>query len=132
VQDQFGNTVTSDTSNVTISSANTAFTGSTLTVAAASGVATFSVIQPTTAGTLRTLTAADGALTGATSGTFTVNAGAFTKLQILAPGETAAPGSATGKTGTPTAQTAGTAFNVTVNAVDANWNLVSSIHNVSI
>src|SRR5206468_2042499 len=41
-------------------------------------------------------------------------------------GETAAPGSATGKTGTPTAQTAGSAFNVTVNAVDANWNPVSS------
>ena len=43
------------------------------------------------------------------------------------PGETAAPGTATGKTGTPSARTAGTAFNVTVNAVDANWNLVSSV-----
>ena len=30
---------------------------------------------------------------------FTVNAGAFAKLQILVPGEIAAPGSATGKTG---------------------------------
>src|SRR5207248_4752091 len=57
----------------------------------------------------------------------TVNVGAFTKLQILAPGETASPGSATGKTGAPTAQTAGAAFNVTVNAVDANWNLVTNI-----
>src|SRR5438093_13747122 len=42
------------------------------------------------------------------------------------PGETAAPGTATGKTGTPTAQTAGTPFNVTVNAVDANWNVATT------
>jgi len=42
------------------------------------------------------------------------------------PGETAAPGTATGKTGAPTAQPAGTAFNVTVRSVDADWNLVSS------
>jgi hypothetical protein len=47
---------------------------------------------------------------------------AFTKLQVLMPGEVAAPGTASGKTGTPDAQSIGTAFNVTVNAVDANWN----------
>src|SRR5207247_3874653 len=57
----------------------------------------------------------------------TVNVGAFTKLQILVPGETAAPGTATGKTGTPAAQTAGTPFNVMVNAVDANWNTISTV-----
>src|SRR5207249_1168662 len=50
----------------------------------------------------------------------------FAKLQVLAPGETAAPGSTSGKTGTPTGQTAGTAFNVTVNAVDGNWNLINT------
>ena len=55
----------------------------------------------------------------------TVNAGAFVKLQLLMPGETAAPGTPTGKTGSPTAQTAGTGYTVTVNAVDANWNLIS-------
>src|SRR5213079_2851267 len=33
----------------------------------------------------------------------------------------------TGKTGTPAAQSAGTPFNVTVNAVDANWNPVTTI-----
>ncbi len=48
------------------------------------------------------------------------------------PGETAAPGTATGKTGTPTAQTAGGAFTVTVNSVDANWNVVSSTDTVGI
>ena len=40
------------------------------------------------------------------------------------PGETADAGSATGKTGTPTAQVANTPFNVTVSAVDALWNMV--------
>ena len=48
------------------------------------------------------------------------------------PGETAVPGSTTGKTGTPTTQTAGTAFNVTVNAVDANFNAVNNTDTVSI
>ena len=57
-------------------------------------------------------------------------AGAFVKLQILVPGETAAPGTATGKTGTPTARTSGTAFNVKVNAVDANWNVISTLTDV--
>ena len=47
----------------------------------------------------------------------------FMKLQVLMPGETAAPGTASGKTGTPDPQQVGIPFNVTVNAVDANWNL---------
>jgi hypothetical protein len=37
-----------------------------------------------------------------------------------------------GKTGTPAAQTAGAAFNVTVNAVDANWNLINTNDTVAI
>src|SRR5207237_1946328 len=69
----------------------------------------------------------DGTKTANTSPSTTVGAGAFTKVQALLPGETAAAGTTTGKTGTPTAQTAGTAFNATVNAVDANWNLVTNI-----
>src|SRR5258708_11896303 len=51
------------------------------------------------------------------------------------PGETQAPGSATGKTGSPIAQTAGSTIvgGIVVNAVDANWNVVSSAApNVSI
>src|SRR2546425_4060030 len=51
----------------------------------------------------------------------------FTKLQLFMPGGAAAPGTASGKTGTPNAQTAGTAFTVTVNAVDANWYLVNTV-----
>ena len=49
----------------------------------------------------------------------------FTKLQILLPGETAAPNTPSGKTGTPLAQSAGVPFDVIVNAVDANWNVVN-------
>src|SRR5438094_4591635 len=93
-----------------------------------SGSGTFSVTLQT-AGS-RTVTAsdvADGSKTASTTPSLAVNAGAFAKLQVLVPGETAAPGTATGKTGAPTTQGAGTAFNVAVNAVDSNWNLVSAV-----
>jgi hypothetical protein len=68
------------------------------------------------------------------SGPFVVNPGAVSKLQVLVPGETPAPGTASGKTGTPVGQVAGVPFQVTLNAVDANWNLVASadvVHLVS-
>src|SRR5205807_794785 len=67
-----------------------------------------------------------------TSPAITVNAGALAKLQLLVPGEAAAPGTASGKTGTPSAQTAGTAFSVTVKSVDANWMQVSTNDTVAI
>jgi autotransporter-associated beta strand protein len=54
-------------------------------------------------------------------------AGAFAKLQILSPGVTAAPGTDSGQTGTPSNRGAGNAFNVTVNAVDEFWNIVSAV-----
>ncbi len=87
--------------------------------------------------TLRTLGAVnitatdvtDGSKTLATGGVNVVS-GAFTRLQLLLPGETAAPGTPTGKTGTPTAQVAGTPFTVTVNAVDAAWNPIAGITDV--
>lgn len=60
-------------------------------------------------------------------------AGAFTQLQVLLPGETAAPGTPSGKTGSPRPQTAGIPFFVTVNACDATWNPVSSVtHSIRI
>src|ERR1035437_8585651 len=67
-----------------------------------------------------------------TSAAFTVSASAFAKLQLLVPGETAASGTTTGKTGTPSPQSLGTAFDVTVNAVDAQWNNVGSNDRVGI
>ena len=51
----------------------------------------------------------------------------FTKLQVLMPGETAAPGTASGKTGIPGPQQVGVSFTVTVNAVDANWHLADTV-----
>ncbi len=62
-----------------------------------------------------------------TSGSITVNPGTFTKLQVILPGETAKPGTADGKDGTPGNQTAGTPFPITLRAVDAYWNVVSGI-----
>jgi len=59
--------------------------------------------------------------------TLVVTAGDFTKLQLLVPGETAAPGTASGKTGTPNTEYVNGAFNVIVNAVDVNWNVVTSV-----
>ena len=79
-----------------------------------------------------TITPAGGGATMIVSGSVTTTATSFTKLQILAPGETAAPGTTTGKTGTPTTRTPGVSFNVTVNAVDENWNPVTSGHTVGI
>jgi len=66
-----------------------------------------------------------GDLPGESAGFFRLIKRAFTKLQILLPGETAAPGTPTGKTGTPLPQVAGTAFDVIVNAVDDDWNLAT-------
>ena len=95
------------------------------------GTGAFSVTAKAAGG--RTVTASDlsdGTKAASTSSSITINAGPFGKLQLLAPGETAVPGTAIGKTGSPSAQTAGTAFNVTVNAVDTNWNLVTSVADV--
>ena len=49
----------------------------------------------------------------------------FTKLQILLPGETAAPNTDTGKTGTASVPLAGNQFDVIVNGVDPDWNVVN-------
>src|SRR5207247_3206605 len=78
-----------------------------------------------------TLTATDltdPARGASTSPAILVNTGAATKLLVLLPGETAAPATATGKTGTPLDQVAGAAIvgGIVVSAVDSNWNQVSS------
>ena len=54
-------------------------------------------------------------------------AAAFTRLQILLPGENAAPGTTTGKTGTPRTQTVGVPFTLTVRACDDSWNTVTTV-----
>src|SRR5438034_1299151 len=99
--------------------------------ALSSGTKTFSVtLNAVGTPTVTASDITDTNKTASTSPPITVNLGAITKLQLLVPGETAAPGTASsgsGKTGTPTARSAGTAFTVTVNAVDAAWNVVSTV-----
>jgi hypothetical protein len=56
-------------------------------------------------------------------------AGPYTRLQVLMPGETAAPGTPSGKTGTPKAQVSGIPFDITVRACDNTWTLVNSVSN---
>jgi hypothetical protein len=120
-------TLTSSDSNASISDDNGGTAGNLTLVA---GTRTLSGLTFKTAGT-RTITASATGLTSSTSGNVTVSPGAFSKLQLLVPGEIAAPGSATGKTGTPSAQISSVNFVVTVNAVDANWNLVNSVNDVA-
>ena len=57
----------------------------------------------------------------------------YTKLLVLMPGESAAPGTSSGKTGAPEAQTTGVPFNVRVIACDDSYHQVTSItHTVSL
>jgi hypothetical protein len=70
-----------------------------------------------------------GDLPGANAGFFRLIKAGYSKLLLLLPGETAAPGAPTGKTGTPTAQQATLPFEFTVKAVDSEWFPVSGIDN---
>jgi hypothetical protein len=67
------------------------------------------------------------------SGYFAVVKRPYSLLQVLFPGETAAPGTPTGKTGTPNpisiSGTGGGFVNITVNAVDSDYNLMTSVTN---
>jgi hypothetical protein len=138
IQDAFGNSVNT-TQNTTFTLASTA-----------AGTVTFNPVSPVTvttgtssvtftytatqagAKTITATRASGDAVGGPQTANITVNAGAASKLQLLVPGETASAGSVTGKTGAPSAQTTGTAFTVTVNMVDANWNVVTSTDTVGI
>jgi hypothetical protein len=55
-----------------------------------------------------------------------------TQLQVLLPGESNAPGTPTGKTGSPTPAGLYDAVTFTVNEVDANYNIVSSSDTISL
>ncbi|HEX4492879.1 MAG TPA: hypothetical protein VH914_16860, partial [Acidimicrobiia bacterium] len=95
IQDAGGNTVTSDTSSVTLALTNPA--GATLTcsaspLAATEGVATFAGCNVDLSGTF-SLTATDGLLSGDVSSTFTITAAAASQVVF-----TTAPGAGTGGT----------------------------------
>ncbi|KAA3613867.1 MAG: hypothetical protein DWQ05_16460 [Calditrichaeota bacterium] len=124
---------------------NTTVTGfnSTVSLTASSGAGTVSpatvgpfvngewsgTIQLSKAESNVTMTASDGATPAheGLSNPFTVVPGVFNKLQVLLPGENATPGVSPGKNGLPNDQQTGIQFNVLIQAVDANWNLVNSI-----
>ena len=83
VQDALGNTVTSFNGNIGMAIGTNPATGTlsgTTSIAAASGIATFSNLSIDKAGTGYTLAASSGGLTGATSAAFNIIAGAATKL----------------------------------------------------
>ena len=103
----------------------------TTNVTAAGGIASFSDLAHSYATNI-TIQFSSGSLTPAISGTIAVGPGPFSQLQVLLPGETATPGVAPGKTGSPTVQTAGTGYTVTVNAVDADYNLINTNDTVHI
>jgi hypothetical protein len=66
----------------------------------------------------------DTALPGTTSSYFRMVKRVATQLQVLLPGESNAPGTPTGKSGTPLAQAVGAPFDVVVNACDNSWRIV--------
>jgi hypothetical protein len=115
VQDAGGNTVATDTSNVTLAiTSGTGASGAALTCtanpkAAVAGIATFAGCKIDKAGTGYTLTATDGSLSSAVSGTFNISAGPVTQFAV----------------GVPVSVTAGSAFTVTLTAEDAGGNAVT-------
>jgi hypothetical protein len=114
VEDAFGNVVTGNSSMITVTPAGPAgfASGSTASVAAINGVATFSTLVLDAAGTY-TVSVSDGSLTSATSGSLTISAGAASKLFVSS---------------APVTSTAGSALNpgVTVTVQDAYGNAVIS------
>jgi hypothetical protein len=71
-------------------------------------------------------------LPGSNAGYFHLIKRVATQLQVLLPGETNAPGTTTGKIGTPDAQTVANPFDLTINACDPTWHIVSSSDSVAI
>lgn len=118
---------------VDLTTTGTFFSGGGATAAFVNGVLASHTLSMASPGTGFTITATNssGSETG-TSNTFDVVSGGPTQLQILAPGETSAPGTPTGKTGTPDAQSQGIPFTITVNAVDNAWNIVGSSETIAI
>ena len=117
IQDASGNLVSTDTRNVTLAIGNNPGGGSlsgVATVAAVAGVATFSNLSINNAGTGYTLSATSSpALTGATSASFNITAGAATKLGF-------------GQQPSNTAMGASISPAITVQIQDANGNLVTA------
>ncbi len=92
IKDQYGNVATTNNSNVTVALASgNATLGGTMTLAATNGIATFSAVTLTKAGTY-SLAFTDGLLSSATSGTFTITPTAATHLALTTPPTTSVAG----------------------------------------
>jgi hypothetical protein len=83
-------------------------------------------------GNTRNVLVPASALPSASSGYFALIKRVPAKLQVLLPGETNAPGTATGKIGTPSPQTVGNPFDLTINMCDATWHIVPASDTVSL
>lgn len=131
--DQFKNIVTSYNWVKTIS-----YTGPTWTPTYTTGVSFTSWVSTTTLNTLlrkaetTTITVADGSITWQASSSLIVNTWSLSRLLLILSGETYAPGTISGKTGTPSQQVASIWFTGTVYGVDSWWNIVSTTHTIHI
>ena len=126
-KDAFGNVATGYTGTVALASsdANAVLPASYTFAAGDNGTHSFSATLKT-AGT-QSISANDSAsgVTGNQSGIL-VKPGAMAGLLILFPGETAAPGTVTGKIGTPDVQGIGSQIPLTVKAIDSVGNVVTT------
>lgn len=108
-----------------------AFGGITGSLAPVSGHGEYSTSMVLRTASTHTITVLDVNLDGTiarSTSTILAKAGSYKKLQFLAPGEVADPGTTvpTGKTAaTPSTQKAGVPFTMTIRAVDDFWNVVS-------
>ncbi|HWX18269.1 MAG TPA: Ig-like domain-containing protein [Candidatus Binatia bacterium] len=126
IQDAYGNIRSNDTLVVTASrSGGVGFLLGNTNIAAVNGVAAFTNVAAAAATNI-TLRFSSGALTAATSSTVSVVAGPFSRLLVVLPGETAAPGTTTGRAGLPAPQQTGNPFAISVESVDAYWNLLGT------
>jgi hypothetical protein len=78
------------------------------------------------------LALAPSQLPGANTGFFALVKRVPYQLQVLLPGETNAPNTATGKIGTPIPQSVSAETFVTINMCDKNWNIVNSSDQVNL
>src|SRR5262249_49760071 len=72
------------------------------------------------------VTAQTSALAPDQSPSLDISPAASSRIQILLPGETAAPGTASGKTGSPNAVTAGANYSIHARLTDAYYNAVGN------
>jgi hypothetical protein len=114
VEDAFGNLETGDNTDAVTMAIGTNPAGGTLsgtlTVTASGGVATFSNLSINNIGNGYTLVATSGSLTSATSNAFNITATVPTHFSVTG----------------PSSSTAGAAFTITVTALDANNQVVTS------